>query len=289
MRHEKKRIAGSLCEVMVHDSVSEMVEWIVGESDRGSRSKIAGKIPYENGGWIGRKFSGCHAAAEAVNGNWEEGMQLVEKFAEEIRRGDIPEPVSRQRRREWSDDTGDEFCHDRLRAGQDFWQLRRRQYVSGPSVITLALNISASAFYSARDLAWRAAAAAALCGVLEESGYGVELWAASQTERLFNRRSVNSIAAVQIKGAGDPLNLSAAVNAMAPWFYRTMWFSMLYLSPVATDVYDSLGTVVDLDQEHMAEFTADTETQIIQECWSYSNALDQCRNILNWLASKQGE
>lgn len=205
-------------EARVYESTAEMVGRVLQCSRQafGFNPDI-----FWSNSWLGREGLSSWADVErAVNSDWPEGIRLFEETLAQVEQVDLPRPVSRKRKLHWSEDCGDDLCHDRLRGGQAFWRESRRQAATGPVVMTIIADIGTLAGHHAQEIFWRGAAAIALTHLLEESGYRIELWGASNAYRT----RLSAFDAVCLKRSTGPVDISSLVNASSSWFFRTVVF-----------------------------------------------------------------
>lgn len=199
-----------------YDSVAELVEAATAARQRDPEDGC-----FHSPDWVGRSFATWEDVVAAANGTWDEGVRQVESMVEELRGIELPAPVSRRRRAVWADE-GDEFNHDRFRSGQECWRAMRRQTYRAPQHVTIIAQVGGVATVPAAAFLWRGAAAIALADLLEQAGYRVTVYAANRAEKVGGRHE--RLRWVRIKDGADPVNLAGMVSAMAPWFYRSVFF-----------------------------------------------------------------
>lgn len=182
---------------------------------------------------LGMRLPTWDAVASAIDRPWQQGLEAVDKFVRELEGKELPELSYVRRQPGYSEDDGDEIDLDRLRAGQPYWRISKRQSVIGPTEVTIVTDLSADKFVSATDILWRGAAAIAMTKILEDRGYSVTLWVtrtscpyASEVLDGEHDQYARVLIGVCLKQAGDRLDLSTLVNAVSGWFYRSVLMTL---------------------------------------------------------------
>lgn len=252
----------------------------VNGTQREALSNHAGCIRGFSASWIGRgDVRTIETATAAVNATWDVGMASFDRMMQELESVELPKPISRKRRRRWSEDNGDDVNLDRLRAGQPFWQESHRMARRGPQVITLIAQTGATADVAAEKLIWRGAAMVALSRVLEEQGYRTEIIFGSWGRHCYPEggRSgdglKHALTGVRVKGAGDHVNLAAIVNAASAWFHRTITFGCRALEP-STMCSTGYGSTTPFNSKHVDHLVGHDNTKrvLLQDVWSMQAA-----------------
>lgn len=262
----------------VYDSVQEMLAAVATVEDSRVHSDPT------RAGFVGREFSSWGDAYAAARSEWGDGIVLLEGMLAELGDLNLPRPKSRKRRTRFEEAGGDEVDYDRLRGGQDFWRLTRRESSDGPSTVTLFIAMTTPGVLDSEQILWRGAAAIVLAKLLEEAGYRVELWAVSRTDNCYPRATFkNHCTGVCLKRTSDPIDTSTLINAVSGWFYRTINFREKSVSKSKVD--RGLGhctrmTVLDLDQ-----FTNDAQRHVVEGVWDRAAAIRFIREKLAELAS----
>lgn len=267
------------------DSVEELLNATGdGASARVLRSIDKSCVSPTRSHFIGRTFSDWAEVYGAARTAWDEGLATLESMVQELGAVAMPKPKSRKRRPRFDEAAGDDIDYDRLRAGQDFWRLTRRESSDAPATLTLFVQVSTSAHRDASTILWRGAAAIVLTKLLEDAGYRVELWAVEKTHGCYSARSnwPHQCTGVCLKRTGDPLDTSTLINAVSGWFFRTMFFRAKCLSPYVVE--GGLGspevpTTGDLDQ-----FSTDARRHLVAEIWDRDAAIKLIRTKLAELA-----
>lgn len=213
-------------------------------------------------GWVGTtdakipQFTGKDSVIKACGSQWKMGLNVYSEMSDAIANTKTNTPKDRRRTRRWSDEIGDDICRDRLRSGQAFWRETRRAMATGPSRITIVVNVGIDAATKWRESIWRAAAAAALANKLEAANYPVRIIAAVACSGLYHDGELphSCLVAVTLKKFGEPVVPGALINAMAGWAFRSAWFS-IFASPmsvcgVRSKMWSSLGCPLAINRQH---------------------------------------
>jgi len=235
--------------------------------------------------WIGRDFADWQAVKAAVNEQWSEGLDIFQEMLFELSKIELPTIRCRKRRLRWDTDNGDEVDNDRLRAGQEYWRLSRREETRGFQTICIVTNISTSGGVSSGRVLWRGALAVVLADLLEKQGHRVELWAADRGLNAYENR-YGSFQAVCLKQADEPLDLVSVVNAVSGWFYRTIFFQDLK-SETGSNVACGYGapTKIDPQDEAVRNLIGAATPLIVDSVWSKSDCITKARQLVAGLVS----
>lgn len=283
MRHEFKELRGSgETDIRIYDSLSEFIQMAddyLADSTATNHQQATTNSNYAvtSSSFVGRPDLGeWNSVKQKANETWSDGLEIVERFKTDLA-GKIGQPVSRRRRRCWSEDGGDDICLDRMRSGQPFWRSSHRPHVRGPQVISLVATQQTSASVKSSNILWRGAAMLALATVLEEAGYRCELWGAIAGRNVYGRNGM--LLATRLKASGSPLDQATLTNAVSGWFYRTVGFVNYCATPTGLRVKSHLGEVMGLSSEMLNEFAPDAH--VIDNATSYDKALSVCQEILS--------
>ena len=166
------------------------------------------------------------AARDTIQEPWTEGRKMICEMRDEIlNAADITPPQNTRRVRRWSDADG-EVVVDRVMSGDAaYMETRRREWRAGPSAVAIMIPLGGSHIYSNQELLWKGAAGAALIELVEEAGYGCEVWGYSNTLDSYRVSPRNSFTAVRVKDAGELVDTDALCKLVAPWFFRTVIIS----------------------------------------------------------------
>jgi hypothetical protein len=240
-------------------------------------------LPELAAGFQGRRFSGLHAAAEAAHKPWPEGLAIIEDMLQRLDDADLPQPVSRRRKRVHSEDDGDEVCVDRyLRGRDDLWEARHKRVQRAPAVVTIATNLSANCGVDHKSILWRGAAAVCLATLLERANYSADLWAVIHGRNGMaagrDGAPCSWVTAINVKQAGQTIDLGTITAAVSGWFFRTVGFMTANAAAGCHPCY-SLGQAGKIGQ-FLPEFIRTDEPIIIDEVWDYNAAVELVRESL---------
>jgi hypothetical protein len=219
--------------------------------------------------WVGREIDGWKDAMRKAKELWADGVEIIKRLAEEAKANVTSKPVSRKRRTAWSEDGGDEIDMDRLRAGQAAWLECRRQSVSAPQVVSLVIDVTASARVRPEYIMWRGAAALVIADLLESAGFNVEIVAAFRSYKAF-RNGNNYFLAYRLKRPDQPLDLATLVNAVSGWFFRTVVFQTMYAERSLPR--NNLGQPMRISAEAASEAGCSEAPIIIDNVWTQDDA-----------------
>jgi len=194
-------------------------------------SENIGDLRYRDDEWSGGSFR--NAINLARNG-WSDGVELAYDAAEIIKGDQAEQKITRYSVAGGSVNVG------RMLSGNPLhMRLRTRQ--PSTKVITLFVDVAASATVEAQTLIIRAAAIAALVDVLEHNGYSAEIVAVCLADHR-NRTGRGYIVSTKVKTAGEPLNLSDIVFALGhPSFLRQLVFNTVRNEPIVSDMHTGFG------------------------------------------------
>jgi len=263
----------------IFDDTEDLIATVQSIPDDSSRLEPIHIVDREH--WIGRDFHDWEEVYAAARSPWPEGVEIVERMAEELADADLPQPQNTRRKPRFSEDNGDEVDYDRLRSGQPFWRTTQRANTRGPQVVTLVVDLNAAQKIAHHDILWRGAAVLAMTRILEDAGFRVEIWTIHCAQKCYSD-GTGHCHAVCLKRPGDPLNVGTLVSAVSGWFYRTVGFRAKALGRKPKK---SLGT------PHVPRY-CDTETVfagyddyiVIGGAYSYGGAVYLARRALEKLA-----
>lgn len=173
--------------------------------------------------FVGREFNSHADVKQAVNSEWTEGLDTIERMVHSITTH-AGKPKSVRRRPRFDEQAGDEVDLDRLRSGQPYWRECHRDSAVQVRTVTIFADITTPGVFKWQDVMWRGAAALALAYKLEEAGYRTEIWTVNGSEVDYNNRPVNGFILTNLKRTSEPMDLSTLINSVSSWFYRTMTF-----------------------------------------------------------------
>jgi hypothetical protein len=283
MHHEMTKVRNRPCLVHRFDSLAEMTDEV--RKDAKGREENR-HIRMKGSQWVGRTFSGqwdgSNGLQTTVNSSWQDGLSIMGDMMDELRDAVTAKPVSRRRRRTWSDDSGDDLCFDRLRSGrEDFWVRVERQTLPGPATATVLVNIGANQGRQSREILWRGAAALCLIELLEDAGYSVEFWIVQKSRRAFTN-DTDSLVGVRAKSAQQPIDRSTLINAVSGWFFRTIGFGgeQLGCEEYGLTASCGLGSATTISSDEVEQLTTDDKAVVVDDVWNQSAAIDKVRDLL---------
>lgn len=236
MRIERNNSARTL--YLEADSVTDMVE----HASRWNMQPQASGAPikWTAGDWIGHRGLRCWADLKrVVQQPWQEGMAACDSLRQKLDGVEFPAPTDRRRRRQFNEEAG-EVDIDRVMTGQlDCFSAPVRRPVRQPKTLRLQIPFSFSANIKAEQIMWKAVAAVIITDLLEAAGRPVEISMMCLFDGVYGSRFGSAMIervgwVATLKAANDPLNLSALVNALSPWFFRTVCFGMMDSQPDLT-------------------------------------------------------
>lgn len=203
--------------------VSDLVRAAAVGADRGDLHRFDFTDSY----FIGREFGGFADVVKACESTWQFGCDRVEELSRELEREELPRPTVVRRRRVWDEHAGDEIDVDRWKAGEPFFRETTKVRTTGPRVIRFLVQLGANSYMGSDDLFWRGALAVTLARLVEDAGYRTEIHAFCMVEQLVIERGApgHVTTSLELKGAGDALDVSSLVNVTSGWFYRTAMFA----------------------------------------------------------------
>lgn len=240
--------------------------------------------------WLGRTdLRGWDDVVKAIENPWKEGMEAIEGMQDELKHVAFVAPKSIRRRPTWKDDDGD-FDLDRYTAGQDSFRSPARRDVTGQQFVTLMVQVGANGGTRASSMMWRGAAAIVATTILEREGFGVEILAYDSGVDVLKANPVTSpsysqglVNAVWIKRTDTPLDVSALVNGISPWYFRILNFCAYGMVPGET-ASPWLGAEVKLDRAFIKHLTGDERYIVIEEVWNRKDAIKLANGILRRFA-----
>jgi hypothetical protein len=228
--------------------------------------------------WIGREFDGWKDAMQKAKELWADGVAIIKRLAEEAAASVASRPTSHKRRTAWSEDGGDELDVHRMRSGQAPWQECRRQSVSAPQMVSIVINVSASANVPTENIIWRGAAALVIADLLEAAGFNVEIVGVFHSYRGF-RNGNHYLLAYRMKRLDQPLDIATLVNAVSGWFFRTVILQTMYDERCLPR--DGMGQPMRLDGDAVAREAGCSENPIIiDNVWNQNDAAALVRRVV---------
>lgn len=215
--------------VLVHyESVAEMVA----EMDKPYASERNGNIAAKfnlryDYRWHGIE-GGLYAVKRAIVEGFPEGESTVSEFRDKLH-DKLPRALGHARAKVRRD-MGDELdYHAMLKGNNDrAWTASTRQIKRGSGVLRIVVDIGANSHTSASALRWRGVAGAALCEIMREAGYSLEIVAGYGIEDADAGDTMNLGVSVVIKPRNAPIdNGLLAATVCLPGFFRTVGFSAI--------------------------------------------------------------
>lgn len=220
--------------VHIHESPLALSDWAKSFPDiKGGHAEFG--IAHRSS-WLGRKIQDFQDADQKSRERWEPGEKSLRELREKIPPASLPPPVSVRRRREWSENSGDDICLDRLRSGTPYWASTRRQACQGSPVVTLVFPNTTSGSTDPWVIDRRGAVGVILADLLESAGYRVELYGYCNVLNTWEfATGWATCDFLRMKGADDPVDIASLAVATSSWYYRTIHFEGWERDPVARE------------------------------------------------------
>ena len=298
-----------LTHVLVYDDITEMAAEVAAMS----RPKLMDHVTdmfdpnYVNEEWLGRSdLTNWNKIEEACHVPWKWGMDRLQTMRERLSHHEFAEPRVIRRIGQWRDSDGD-FNYDRFTSGQDAFRSVARRDASGQQFVTLVVNTCANCYVSAEQLIWRGMGAIAACEVLEAAGYGVEIVGAISvqdshypegsfvsraekeslgyrevSQRMKGREQDDFAVLTWVKRADQPIDEAALINAVSPWFFRTVSFGAFGVIPNRV-VDECLGRSINLRPAHLSYILGEGQHsyEIIEGTFGELQTVDLTNRVLN--------
>lgn len=239
------------------------------------------------GGWYGQGVNCMDDVEALMRDGWAEGANRALALAAQLR-DSLPPPHSVKRRPVWSDN-GDDLDRDRVLSGQldTAWRRTRREAMPAQQTVGLALPWVHSSHRTPEQLFWGAAAAIALCDLLENAGYRVELTAINAVVEARSRRPV--VVAVCVKGASEALrpDTVAAMFAHAGT-YRT--YGIASTAVAQRELNYGWGPIIGIQRacdELSAAGLLDKPDFIVESCYSQFAAAHRVQEIITAVQARE--
>lgn len=174
----------------------------------------------------GEDLENWEKVQERSKKDWAEGMYVFQQFVDRLTSAALPDVKSKRRVVRFGTE-GDEIDFERMRQGYtDFWRTTTREESTGPATMTVVIDTSTPSNKNSDDILWRGAVGIALAKILEEKGWGVEIWVVNGST-LYMGEDTSVYTACCLKKPGDPLDVSTLINTVSGWFYRTAIFALI--------------------------------------------------------------
>lgn len=260
------------------DSMTEMMEWA-----------IKSQFEAVSVGFTGEEIPSWEKLVARSQRSWAEGQYILQEFIQRLKKIELPELRSYQRRTSFNEFEGDEVDYDKLRSGQAYWRQSSREVHSGSKEVTIVTDASTKGSIPAQDILWRGAAALALTHILEEKGYNVELWIVDGTSHPYEDNPiVNLILGCCLKRPQDPIDQSTLLNSMSGWFYRTAFFTFIKSAGIHLNhrPISSIGGVYKPTMADLDFFSADESKIYSSGVFSFNDACDLIEYELRRIAQE---
>ncbi len=279
----KKVWSQSKALMYVFESNAEIIAFTEG-------SKFEEHAGKNNESFVGRKLENWEEVQQAVQGKWEEGMEILEESVNRLAKEALPEMKSRKRKTEFDSSEGDEFDYERFMSGQDPFRSSTRETHDGPGEITIVTDTTTPGSMEPEDIMWRGAVALALTKLLELKGYRVELWVINGSY-LFANTMYPVCTACCLKRCQDTMDMSTLVNTVSGWFYRTATFTLLgtICEKEQQEVAWGLGRPYTPNPLDLNEVTPDQVRIYSSGTYSFSGAISQIRAEVERFKVQHGE
>ncbi len=163
---------------------------------------------------------------ERTEKEWANGIRVFSMFVEQLTSANLPETKDKKRRTRFGTE-GDDIDFDRMRNGEtNFWRKSERDDSTGPTTMTVVIDTTTPYTMQSEDILWRGAAGVALAKILEERGWGCEIWVVNGST-LYSGEETPVYTACCLKRPSDPLDISTLINTVSGWFYRTGTFTLI--------------------------------------------------------------
>jgi hypothetical protein len=270
----------------IHTHIYESVEQMLAACNQAVlNGKLAPVLMQmaEDADFIGRQFNGWSDLLSKANANWPEGQEIIARMLEEMAGCELPASASVRRKARWAED-GDELDKDRLRAGQqDCWRAMARQSCRQPRTLSIVVNVVTPYSRESQEAMWRGVAGAVLANILEQAGYRVEFWAVQYGNNAYGD-GLDTLQAVCVKRADQPLDLPTLVNTISGWFYRTLFFQSYHTDALEPDAGYAFARTITENSECVRELTGNGQAVVIDAIWDRAGAIEKVCQVIEQLA-----
>lgn len=181
---------------------------------------------FETGG--DRSFHGAGPEeVKARRWNWQEGTKELATLPEM----NVPTKGSK-RIKKWSEDDGDDMSMERYLDDRPCFSRRvKAEGDKRKGFVRVVVNVCESGYTRAKDMLWKAYAAARMIDELESQRVRCEVTLAIKTEGTDRQKyDREMLLTVTLKRHQEPLNLGLLTAAFTPWFFRAWGFRWLIKS-----------------------------------------------------------
>lgn len=271
------QMSGSQCHRVLWSGAADQTDAVFAQHHRFDHFDFHG-----DKSWYGRKIRGWNDVKAMAIEKWDDGLEIMLKLKRKLADVKLPVPTNIRRRTLWSEEGGDEIDLDRLKSRQPFWRTTSRRKSTGPQVITLAVQVNASAMYQAEQVMWRGVLAMTLAQVVEASGYRAEILAYDNSIKVF-RSGDDFLQGVWIKRAQDRLDEIQMVNCISPWWFRTVIFGSYGIVP-GQQAQSPLGYPVITRDEEIEWLVGHKNFWRVDGVWNEAGATELGVRLLKQLA-----
>jgi len=284
MRHIQHGNGDKSCDLFVFEDMSSVIDYTDGKLFQvQSESFLSGE-----------RLPNWDDVIKRTIRPWAEGAFIINEFVQKLQAIELPNLFSHRRQVMFNDEDGDEVDYDRLISGEPMWRKAERELATGPTQVTVFVDVSASGSVSGENIFWRGAAAVALVSLLEKKGYSVELWMTDGGQFLAKTCRVNrncrTLEAVCLKRGSDTLDIMGICNSLGGWFYRTVIFTLM--STIADKIGEKLasayGPAIVPSQNQFDELSVDELRITVAGVFSFNEALECVKGELVKISKRNG-
>lgn len=239
--------------------------------------------------WFGRTdLKDWKSVREAIETPWKEGMETIKTLQDQMAGIAFAPPKSIKRRGMWGESDGD-FDFERFANGLESFRTTARRDMTGQQFVTLLVQVVANCGTSAESMMWRGAAAIAATDILEQNGYSVELIAVDTTDGTYypskededanKYRYQNFCNAVWIKRPDQPLDTTALVSGISPWYFRTLNFASRCMVPDTKPTW-GLGYATKIPDRATEKITGDPSFIRVEDVWNKASSVKLANKIV---------
>lgn len=180
--------------------------------------------------WPGRRGNSWQEMEQFLHSPWQEGVEFIKGIVNRIKKADLPQPKDVRRKGFWSEDDG-EVDLDRVLVGEPaYLRNTRRQRVHSSTNIAIIsnLDLARGSHCNPSGIWFRSGCSIALADILEELGYGVEIWTWQLGEYVYPEPDHACFIACSPKRFGEPVDYDALADTMSQWFTtKGIWGAMM--------------------------------------------------------------
>lgn len=227
MRHiTDKRLCGH---AMIFEGPLDILKSARKYNEHLPKSQTFVRIQHQS--WNGRAFQNWDEVEGAFGKPLDDEIKKVDKMLEKLRSMDLPQPKSRKRKMKNVEDTGEVDVDRALHGDPDFYRRATRETHHGPATIALICNLDAALCDDHDAIFWRGCAAIACTDVLEQAGYGVEIWMWCLGRMVYPAPYDRQFTCCRVKKAGDTPDIHSLITSLNGWFTRVGVFGSFMCCP----------------------------------------------------------